>query len=87
MDEFGERDYPSYGKVEEIVVWEDSKFFVVHVLETLAFHRHFMCYQVFPTNRKMVVVLQNLPWHGVLNILKKNGDLYIVERDTSNVED
>ena len=39
-----------------------------------------------PTNEKMVVVLDNLPLHGVLNIIKKNDNLYVVERDTSNVE-
>ena len=35
----------------------------------------------------MIVVLQNLPRHGVLNIIKNNGRLCTFERDTSNVED
>ena len=86
MDDFGARDYPCYGKVEEIIVWEDRNFFLVQVLNTLAFHKHFMCYEVIPTRERLVFVLQNLPWHGVLNIIKKSGNLYIVERGTANVE-
>ena len=46
MDEFGGKDYPFYGQLEEIIILEDSKFSIV------------------------VVLLQNLPWHGVLNIVR-----------------
>ena len=49
MDEIGERYYPSYGKVEEIVVWEDRNFVVVRALNTLTFH---ISYQVCPNNKK-----------------------------------
>ena len=68
MDEFGGKDYPFYGQLEEIIILEDSKFSIVEVLET--FHIHFMCYEVVPTNERVVVLLQNLPWHGVLNIVR-----------------
>ena len=33
MDEDGERDYPIYGKIEEIIIWDDEKYFVVDLLE------------------------------------------------------
>ena len=49
MDEFGERDYPSYGELEEILIWEDQKFFVV-TLKTIEFTCHLMSYKVLPTN-------------------------------------
>ena len=70
MDEFGGKDYPFYGQLEEIIILEDSKFSIVEVLETLSFHSHFMCYEVVSTNEEVVVLLQNLPWHGVLNIVR-----------------
>ena len=69
MDEFGGKDYPSYGQLEDIIILKNSKFFIVQVLET-SFHSHFMCYEVVPTNERVVVLLQNLPWHGVLNIVR-----------------
>jgi hypothetical protein len=86
MDDLGERDYPSYGIVEEILIWEDGKFFVAKVLETIAFHHHLMSYEVITTNKSVVVVLGNLPWHGVLNIVRKSGQLFILEKDTANIE-
>ncbi|CAB4034113.1 Hypothetical predicted protein [Paramuricea clavata] len=88
LDDFGESEYPSYAIVEEILIWEDGKFFVVKVLETIAFHHHLMPYEVITTNKCVVVVLGNLPWHGVLNIVRKSGQLFIVEnsKDTANIE-
>ncbi|XP_028395767.1 uncharacterized protein LOC114519789 [Dendronephthya gigantea] len=86
MDDLGERDYPCYGIVEEILIWEDGKFFVVKVLETIAFHHHFMSYEVNFTDKCAVVVLDNLPWHGVLNVVKKNAQMFVVEKDTVNIE-
>ena len=86
MDEFGGKDYPSYDQLEEIIILEDSKFFIVEVLET-SFHSRFMCYEVVLTNERVVVLLQNLPWHGVLNIVRKHDNLFIVEKDTASVED
>ena len=35
MDEVGGSDYPVYGRVQEILIWEDEKLFVVAQLETL----------------------------------------------------
>lgn len=32
MTGFGERDYPVYGRLNEIIVWEDDKFFLITVL-------------------------------------------------------
>ena len=86
MDEFGGKDYPSYGQLEDIIILKNSKFFIVQVLET-SFHSHFMCYEVVPTNERVVVLLQNLPWHGLLNIVRKHDNLCIVEKDTASVED
>ena len=43
MDDL-ENDYPVYGQVDEIVVWEDEKFFILTELETLCFHNHIMAY-------------------------------------------
>jgi hypothetical protein len=44
MDELGERDYPSYGKLQDIFIWEDEKFFVSILLKTVEFNRHLMSY-------------------------------------------
>ena len=35
-----ENDYPVYGQVDEIIVWEDEKFFILTELATLSFHHH-----------------------------------------------
>ena len=56
MDEFGGKDYPSYGQLEDIIILKNSKFFIVQVLET-SFHSHFMCYEVVSTNEEVVVLL------------------------------
>lgn len=29
MDEFGNRDYPKYGQLDEVIEWKDDKFFIV----------------------------------------------------------
>ncbi|XP_028418664.1 uncharacterized protein LOC114544149 [Dendronephthya gigantea] len=41
MDEIGERDYPVYGEVEEIVVWEDRKFFCCSSFGDICFPQTF----------------------------------------------
>ncbi|XP_068678521.1 uncharacterized protein [Montipora capricornis] len=85
MDDL-ENDYPVYGQVDEIIVWEDEKFFILTELETLCFHNHFMAYEVERSDKKAVVLHHDLPWHGVLHVVKKNGKKFIVEKDTS-IED
>ena len=87
MDEFGERDYPSYGKLEEILIWEDQKFFVVTLLKTIEFTCHLMSYKVLPTEEKIIVFPESLSWHGVLNIVLKNGHLFVVEKESASIED
>ena len=78
MDEVGECDYPTYGRLEEIIVWNDEKFFVVVLCETLEFNSHLISYKIVTTEQKVVVCPQSLPWHGVLNIILKNGELFVV---------
>ena len=87
MDDFGERDYPSYGKLQDILIWEDEKFFVLILLETIEFNPHLMSYKVLPTDQKTVISPQSLPWHGVLNIIVKNGNLFVVEKESAAIED
>lgn len=87
MDEFGERDYPSYGKLEEILIWQDQKFFILNLLKTIEFACHLMSYKVSPTKQKIVVFPHSLSWHGVLNIVLKNGDLFLVEKESAAIED
>ena len=61
MDEVGECDYLTYGKLKEIIVWNNEKFFVVIVLrETLEFNSHLMSYKIVTTKQK-VVCQQSLP--------------------------
>ena len=86
MDDL-ENDYPVYGQVDEIIVWEDEKFFILTELETLCFHNHFMAYEAERSDNKAVVLHHDLPWHGVLHVVKKNGKKFIVEKDTSCIED
>ena len=80
MDESGERDYPSYGKLEEILIWQDQKFFVLVLLKTIEFTAHLMSYKVLPTKQKLMV-------HGVMNMILKDGDLFVVEKESSAIED
>ena len=86
MDDL-ENNYPVYGQVDEIIVWEDEKFFILTELETLCFHNRFMAYEVERSDNKAVVLHYDLPWHGVLHVVKKNGKKFIVEKDTSCIED
>ena len=87
MDELGEADYPSYGLLKEIIVWEDEKFLVVNVLQTSSFNYQCMAYEVTPTDRNCVVLFSNLAWSGVLNIVKREGKTFIVEKCSTAVED
>ena len=85
MDELGERDYRSYGKLQDII-WEDDKFFVLMLLKTVEFNHHLMSYMVLPTEQKIVMSPQSLPWHGVFNLVLKNGNLFVVE-ESAAIED
>lgn len=87
MDEVGFSDNPSYGKVEEIIIWEDEQFFILTVLRTSEFHQQFMAYEVLTINQKIVVLLINLSWKGALNIITKNAKYFIVEKESALVED
>ena len=82
MDELG-NDYPVSGQVDEIIVWEDDKFFILTELETISFHNHFMAYEVEITYNRAVVLRHDIPWHGVSRIVHENGKKFIVEKDTS----
>ena len=41
-----ENDYPVYGQVDEIIVWEDEQFLILTELATLSFDHHHMAYEV-----------------------------------------
>lgn len=41
--------------MDEIIVWEDEKFFVLTELETLSFHNQFMAYKVEGTDNRAAV--------------------------------
>ena len=82
-----ENYYPVYGQVDGIIVWEDERLFVLTELEALYFRSHFMAYEVERSDNKAVVLHHDLPWHGVLHVVKKNEKKFIVEKDTSCVED
>ena len=85
MDELG-NNYPVY-VYEIIIVWDDEKFFILTELETISFHNHFMAYEVERTDNRAVVLRRGLTWHGVFHIFQKNGKKFIVEKDTSCIED
>ena len=87
MDELGGRDYPEYGRLDEVIIWEDEKFFVITVLITLSFSSQYMSYEVQPTEQQRVVLPNRLPWHGVLNFIKKEDKVFIVEKDSASIED
>lgn len=42
-----------------------------------------MSYEVLPTEQKRVVLTNSIPWHGVLNIVKKGGKSLVVEKDST----
>ena len=80
-------DYPIYGQVEEIIIWEDETFFITTELETLSFHKHFMAYEVERTDGRVVVLRSDLQWFGVLPVVLKNDKKFVVEKGTSCIED
>ena len=46
-----------------------------------------MAYEIERKDIRVVVSWINLPWYGVLNVILKNGKKFIVEKDTSCIED
>ena len=58
-----ENDYPVYGQVDEIIVWEDEKFFILTELATLSFDHQFLAYEVERTEHKAVVCA--MIYHGM----------------------
>ena len=69
--------------MSEIVVWEDEKFFILIELETVPFHNHFMAYEVERTENRAVDLRHDLLGH----IIQKNGKKFIVQKDTSCIQD
>ena len=57
-----QNDYPVYGQVDEIIVWENEKFFILTELATLSFDHHFMVYEVERTDHKAVCAMI---YHGM----------------------
>ena len=82
----GNQDFPSFGEIDQILVWEDEKMFVVSVLDTVEFHAHYMAYEVKSCGEKIVKTYNDLPWHGVLHKIIKNEKCFVVDKDTSSVE-
>lgn len=78
--------FPKYGQVDEIIVWDDEKFFVVCILEVVNFTDHLMAYEVQRTERTEIWSYADLPWHGVLNIVMRSSKYYVVEKDTAGIE-
>ena len=58
-----ENDYPVYGQVDEIIVWEDEQFLILTELATLSFDHHHMAYEVERTDHKAVVCA--MIYHGM----------------------
>ena len=87
MCEFDRQDFPVYAQLKEIIVWEDEKFFIVNILDTVAFSHQFMGYQVRHSKEDAVVLFHNLPSHGVYNIVSKRGKKFIIEKSCANVEE
>ena len=46
-----------------------------------------MAYEVERTDRRVVVLRSDLQWFGVLPVVLKNDRKFIVEKDTSCIED
>ena len=67
------RDYPEYGRLDEVIVWNKAKYFVVNVFKIVSFWYHYMHYEAQPTHENRIVVPNELPWHWVFNLIKKEG--------------
>ena len=67
----------------EIIVWEDEKFSILIELETISFHNHFMANEVERTENRAVDLRHDLLGH----IIQKNGKKFIVQKDTSCIQD
>ena len=72
--------------MEEILVWEDEKMFIMTILETIEFNSQYMAYHVKFTENKVVRTYHSLAYHGVLHKVTRNGKHYVVNRDTAAVE-
>ena len=79
-------DYPTFGEVEEILVWEDEKMFIVAILEVIQSISQYMAYYVKLSEKEVVRTYHSLPYHGVLHIVTRHGKHYVVNRDTAAVE-
>ena len=61
------------GKWMKLLLLKIKFFFILTELEAISFHNHFMAYEVERTDNKAVVLRHDLPWHGMLHIVQKNG--------------
>lgn len=61
-------------------IWTEF-IWILTELETLCFHNHFMVCEVERSDKKAVVFHHDLPWHGVLHVVKKKWQqIYCWER-------
>lgn len=55
--------------MDEIIVWEDEKFFILIEFEIFYFYNYFMVYEVERSDNKVVVLYYDLLWYGVVYVV------------------
>lgn len=66
------------------VPW-NLQYITSHMSNELAIYN--FTYEVERNDKKAVVLQHDLPWHGVLHVVKKDGKKFILEKDKSCIED
>ena len=77
---------PVFGRITNIYILSDIKYFEVEVLFTHSFVPHFFSYHVSFSNNVDVVQYTDLLRYGVLHLHHVNGMYLVSERDTVDVE-
>ena len=73
-------DLPKFGLVKEIVVIQDSKFFIVRVMDIEQFNFKVLAYVLNPTDRLALVCHSDLYSKWPLNLHKVNGKFSVVNK-------
>ena len=73
-----------YYEIARMFIIDDAKVFVLTELE-VEFQRHLMAYKLTSTHNRLVCLYSSFARFGVLHQKNKNGNRYIIEKDSADI--
>ena len=75
----------TYNNIQRLFIVEDAKVFLLSQIQTV-FERHIMAYKVTREEKRMLCLYSSFARPGVLHVKHKNGQAYIVEKDSADFD-